>query len=79
VKPLGRLAELKLAMGTSIFLVAFIFALFLSAIMLIIQLSFIYAIIGTVIFILIEYLIGPAIVKSSTSAALLGKRRKPMA
>jgi heat shock protein HtpX len=77
VKPLGRLAELKLAMGTSIFLVAFIFALFLSAIMLIIQLSFIYAIIGTVIFILIEYLIGPAIVKSSTRLRYLEKGENP--
>lgn len=77
MKPLGRLAELKLAMGTSIFLVAFIFALFLSAIMLIIQLSFIYAIIGTVIFILIEYLIGPAIVKSSTRLRYLEKGENP--
>ena len=64
-------------MGTSIFLVAFIFALFLSAIMLIIQLSFIYAIIGTVIFILIEYLIGPAIVKSSTRLRYLEKGENP--
>jgi heat shock protein HtpX len=77
VKPLGRLAELKLAMGTSIFLVAFIFALFLSAIMLIIQLSFIYALIGTVMFILIEYLIGPAIVKSSTRLRYLEKGENP--
>jgi len=74
---LGRLAELKLAMGTSIFLVAFTFALFLSAIMLIIQLSFIYALIGTVIFILIEYLIGPAIVKSSTRLRYLEKGENP--
>lgn len=64
-------------MGTSIFLVAFIFALFLSAIMLIIQLSFIYALIGTVIFILIEYLIGPAIVKSSTRLRYLEKGENP--
>ncbi|MEM2911650.1 MAG: zinc metalloprotease HtpX [Candidatus Bathyarchaeia archaeon] len=74
---MGRLAELKLAMGTSIFLVAFIFALFLSAILLIIQLSFIYALIGTIIFILIEYLIGPAIVKSSTRMRYLEKNENP--
>ncbi|MGB9854662.1 MAG: M48 family metalloprotease, partial [Candidatus Bathyarchaeales archaeon] len=74
---MGRLAELKLAMGTSIFLVAFIFALFLSAIMLIIQLSFIYALIGTIIFILIEYLIGPAIVKNSTRLRYLEKGENP--
>ena len=71
------MAELKLAMGTSIFLVAFIFALFLSAIMLIVQLSFIYALIGTIIFILIEYLIGPAIVKSSTKIRYLEKGENP--
>jgi len=64
-------------MGTSIFLVAFTFALFLSAIMLIIQLSFIYALIGTVIFILIEYLTGPAIVKSSTRLRYLEKGENP--
>jgi heat shock protein HtpX len=63
---LARLAELKLAMGTSIFLVAFIFAIFLSAIMLILSFSLVYAVIGTIIFILLQYLIGPAIVRSST-------------
>lgn len=74
---MGRLAELKLAMGTSIFLVTFIFALFLSAIMLILQLSFIYALIGTIILILMEYLIGPAIVKSSTRLRYLEKDENP--
>lgn len=64
-------------MGTSIFLVAFIFALFLSAIVLIVQLSFIYALIGTIIFILIEYLIGPAVVKSSTRMRYLEKGENP--
>jgi len=63
---LARLAELKLAMGTSMFLVAFIFAIFLSAIMFIIGFSLIYAIIGTILFILLQYLIGPAVVRSST-------------
>ncbi|MGB9959545.1 MAG: M48 family metalloprotease [Candidatus Bathyarchaeales archaeon] len=74
---MGRLAELKLAMGTSIFLVAFVFAFFLSAIMFIIQLSFIYALIGTIIFILVQYLIGPAIVKSSTRLRYLEKGENP--
>ena len=74
---MGRLAELKLAMGTSIFLVAFIFALFLTAIMFIVRLSFLYALIGTVLFILLEYLIGPAIVKSSTRLRYLEKGENP--
>lgn len=74
---MGRLAELKLAMGSSIFLVAFIFAIFLSAIMFILNFSLIYAIIGTVIFILFEYLIGPAIVASSTRLRYLKLGENP--
>ncbi|MEM2104596.1 MAG: zinc metalloprotease HtpX [Candidatus Bathyarchaeia archaeon] len=74
---MGRLAELKLAMGTSIFLAAFIFAIFLTAIMAILKLSIIYALIGTVLFIFIEYLIGPAIVQSSTHLRYLKKQENP--
>jgi len=74
---LGRLIELKLAMSTSIFLVALIFASFLSAIMLIIKLNFIYAVVGTAIFLLIQYLIGPAIVKSSTRMRYLEMGENP--
>ncbi len=76
-KLLARLAELKLAMGTSIFLVAFIFAIFLSAIMLIIQLPLAYAVIGTIIFILLQYLIGPAVVRSSTRLRYLNHGENP--
>lgn len=74
---MGRLVELKLTMGTSIFLVAFIFAIFLAAIMLIIGLHPIYALIGTIIFILIQYLIGPAIVRSSTHLRYLKPGENP--
>lgn len=74
---MARLVELKLAMGTSIFLVAFIFAIFLSAIMLIIQLPLLFAIIGTLIFILLQYLIGPTIVKSSTHLRYLNQGENP--
>jgi heat shock protein HtpX len=74
---MAGLIELKLAMGTSIFLAAFIFAIFLSAIMLIIRLSLIYALIGTIIFILIQYLIGPTIVKSSTHLKYLKPQENP--
>jgi len=41
---LGRLAELKFAMGASMFLVAFVFVLFLSAIRFVFQVSLIYAV-----------------------------------
>jgi len=74
---LGRLAELKFAMGTSMFLVAFIFALFLSAIMFVLQVSLIYAVLGTVFFILIQYLVGPAIVARSTRLRYLEKGENP--
>ncbi len=74
---MGKLAELKLAMGTAVFLAAFIFALFLTAIMLILRLSIIYAIVGTGLFIFIEYLIGPSIVKSSTRLHYLEKGENP--
>jgi len=74
---LGRLAELKVAMGASIFLVAFIFALFLAAIMFILKFPLIYALIGTIIFILLEYLIGPAIVRSSTRLRYLKSGENP--
>jgi heat shock protein HtpX len=74
---LGRLAELKLAMGTSIFLVALIFAMFLSAIMFILNFPLIYAVIGTMLFILLEYLIGPAIVASSTRLRYLKDGENP--
>jgi heat shock protein HtpX len=75
--PLGRLAELKFAMGTSMFLVAFIFALFLSAIMFVLQVSLIYAVLGTAFFILIQYLVGPAIVARSTRLRYLEKGENP--
>jgi len=74
---LGRLVELKLAMGTSIFLVAFIFAIFLTAIMILLSFPLIYALIGTILFILFEYLIGPAIVRSSTRLRYLKQGENP--
>jgi len=74
---LARLAELKLAMSTSIFLAAFIFALFLSAIMLIIGLNILYSIILTILFILLQYLIGPAIVRASTRLQYLKSGENP--
>lgn len=74
---LGTLAELKFTMGTSIFLVAFIFALFLAAIMFVLNFPLIYALIATILFILIEYLIGPAIVRSSTRLRYLEPEENP--
>jgi heat shock protein HtpX len=74
---MARLGQLKLAMGTSIFLVGLIFAVFLSAIMFIIQLNLIYSIILTVLFILLQYAIGPAIVRMSTRLQYLKPGENP--
>jgi heat shock protein HtpX len=53
-------------MGTSIFLIALVFAVFLTAIMLILNVPLFYAIILTLLFILFQFLLGPAIVRSSS-------------
>jgi heat shock protein HtpX len=74
---MAGLAQLRLAMGTAIFLVGFIFAAFLAAIMFIIQLSLVYSVILTVLFILFEYLIGPAIVRMSTRLKYLEAEENP--
>ena len=74
---MGRLVELKLTMSISIFLVALIFASFLAAIMFILQFPLIFALIGTIIFILLQYLIGPAIVRASTRLHYLKPGENP--
>lgn len=63
---MARLAKLKFAMSFSIFLVTLIFSLFLLGLMIILNLPLVFAFIGTAIFILIQYLIGPALVRAST-------------
>ena len=74
---MARLAQLKLAMGTSIFLVSLVFAIFLSAIMFIIQLDLIFSVILTLLFILFQYLIGPAVVAASTRLQYLKSGENP--
>ena len=74
---MARLAQLKLAMGTSIFLVSLVFAIFLSAIMFIIQLDLIFSVILTALFILFQYLIGPAVVAASTRLQYLKPGENP--
>jgi heat shock protein HtpX len=74
---MARLAQLKFAMGSSIFIVGFIFAAFLAAIMFIIQLDLIYSVILTVLFILFQYLIGPAIVRMTTRLQYLKPGENP--
>lgn len=64
-------------MGSSIFLVSFIFAIFLSAIMLILNFPLVYALIVTLLFLLIQYLLGPAIVEASTHPRYLKTGENP--
>jgi len=74
---MARLAQLRLAMGSSIFLVAFIFAAFLTLIMIIVGFDWTYALIGTVLFVLLQYLIGPAVVRASTRLQYLKPGENP--
>jgi len=63
---LARLSDLKFAMGTSIFIAAFIFGVFIFAILFLLQLDLtsglIFALAATGLFVLFQYLVGPAIV-----------------
>jgi heat shock protein HtpX len=63
---LAGLTDLKIAMVTSVFIAAFIFTLFLSAIMFLLQLPLVYALIGTILFIFFQYLVGPVVLRSTT-------------
>jgi heat shock protein HtpX len=78
---LARLSELKLAMATSIFIAAFIFGLFLFAIIYILQFDVITSLIiglaGVGLFVLLQYLIGPAIVASTTRLRYLKPGENP--
>ena len=83
---MARLGQLKLAMATSIFLVSLIFATFLFIILLIVQ-QFVFQFTLTywvilivalpILFILFQYLIGPAIVRMSTRLQYLQPGQNP--
>jgi len=74
---MARLAQLRLSMSVAVLLVAVIFSAFLVAIMYIFRLPLIFALFGTLIFMLIEYLIGPAIVRLSTRLRYLRSGEHP--
>jgi len=74
---MARLAQLRLSMSVAVLLVAIIFSAFLVVIMYLFRLPLIFALFGTLIFILIEYLIGPAIVRSSTRLRYLRSGEHP--
>ena len=83
---MATLSQLKFAMGTSIFVASFIFGAFLLALIYILQFyvfqfnvltGLLLALGGTAIFILFEYLIGPAIVAASTRLRFLKSGENP--
>ena len=74
---MATLSQLKFAMGSSIFIVAFVFAAFLALIFLILTVPLEFAIILAVLFILFQYLIGPAIVAASTKLRYLQAGENP--
>lgn len=78
---MATLSELKLAMGTSILVAAFIFGIFIFAVLFVLQLDFtsglIFALIATGLFILFQYLVGPAIVSATTRLHYLKPGENP--
>ena len=74
---MASLAQLKIAMYVPVVLIGAIFAAFLAIIMWIVQLDFFWAFILAGIFILIQYLIGPAIVRASTRLHYLRPDENP--
>jgi len=78
---LAGLSQLKFAMATSIFLSAFIFGLFVFAIVYFLQLDaftgLIVALVGSGLFILLQYAIGPVMVAASTHLHYLKPGENP--
>lgn len=78
---MARLSELKLAMGASIFIATFIFSLLLFAIIYLLQFNWMTSLViglaGVSLFILLQYLIGPAIVAGATRLRYLKPNENP--
>lgn len=83
---LAGLSQLKFEMGLSIFVASFIFGLFLFGIIFVVEayvadfslfLGVLIAVGGTALFVLLEYLIGPAIVSASTHLHYLKPGENP--
>ena len=83
---MAKLSDLKFAMGASIFLASLIFGLFLLGVIFLLQYyvvgfdllnGLLFALGGTLVFILFEYLVGPAIVSMSTHLQYLKHGENP--
>jgi heat shock protein HtpX len=86
VQRLARLSDLKLAMGTSIFVASFIFGLFLLGVISLLQYyvfefnvfwGLLLAVGGTALFVLFQYAVGPAIVSATTHLQFLKPGENP--
>ena len=78
---MARLSDLKLAMGTSILIAAFIFGIFIFAILFFLQLDLVTGLViglgATALFILFQYLVGPAIVAATARLHYLKPGENP--
>jgi heat shock protein HtpX len=78
---MARLSDLKLAMGTSILVAAFIFGIFIFAILYFLQLDLVSGLViglgATGLFILFQYLVGPAIVAATARLHYLKPGENP--
>ena len=74
---MAGLSQLKLSMMMSIVLVSVIFSAFLIIIMFLLKLPILLAFLATLIFILLQYLIGPIIVRGSTRLQYLRSGENP--
>ena len=78
---MARLSDLKLAMGTSIFVASFIFGVFIFAILFLLQLDLtsglLFALLATGAFVLFQYLVGPTLVSATTHLHYLKPGENP--
>ena len=78
---MARLSDLKLAMGTSILIAAFIFGIFIFAILFFLQLDLVTGLIfglgAMALFILFQYLVGPVIVAATSRLHYLKPGENP--
>jgi len=74
---MASLVQLKLSMTISVLLVTLIFAAFLAAVTYLLNFHVIFAVVGALIFILAQYVIGPTIVRVSTGLRYLNPGENP--
>ena len=74
---MAGLAQLRISMTIAILLVSVVFSFFLFVIMYLFNLPLVFALVGTILFILIQYVIGPATVRWSTRLRYLQQGENP--